>query len=95
MDKLNGIKMSSSLKDRIKNDYKKEKKKPIYKVRKAMNYEIEIDTRIIAAMLIVSLTVPVVDSIVKFNDLTSESYYVKSNFDGGNIKDAEGEKIKD
>ncbi|WP_055071612.1 hypothetical protein [Clostridium massiliamazoniense] len=64
------IKISSSLKNRIKEEYKEEKKKPQYKLRKALNYEIEVPKVIIAALLIVAVMTPAIESVNKMKDLT-------------------------
>lgn len=83
MDKLKNLKMSSELKDRIKTDYKKESKKPKYKFRKIMNYEFEIDVRILVAVVVVAIIVPLADSVAKFKDLTMHNFHITSNFTGG------------
>lgn len=95
MDKLRNLKMSNSLRDKIKENYNKEKNKPIYKIRKAMNYEVEIDTSIIAALIIISVAIPVANTITKFNTFADDRYVLVNNSSGGNLKDAEGEKGKD
>lgn len=64
------IKISSSLKNRIKEEYKEEKKKPQYKLRKALNYEIEVPKVIIAALLVVAVMTPIIESVNKMKDLT-------------------------
>lgn len=64
------IKISSDFKNRIKEKYKEEKKKPKYKLRKALNYEIEVPKVIIAALLVVAIITPIMESINKVKDLT-------------------------
>lgn len=64
------IKISSDFKNRIKEKYKEEKKKPKYKLRKALNYEFEVPKVIIAALLVVAIITPIMESINKVKDLT-------------------------
>ncbi|MGL4452936.1 MAG: hypothetical protein ACRCTZ_17365 [Sarcina sp.] len=91
MDKLKELKMSSSLKDRIKNEYNKEKKKTTYKIRKNMEYDVELDLRAVAAVVALTIALPVVDSVSKFKDLTKHELEISSHQSGG----VESEKNQD
>lgn len=76
MDKLKDLKMSKDLKDRVKMQYKEEKKKPVYKIRKLLDYELEISAKTLVAVLIVAILLPAVDTINKFKDLTENEILI-------------------
>lgn len=67
---FNNIKMSNNLKNRIKAEYKEEKVKPKYKIRKALNYEIEVPKVVVGMVLVAAVMTPVIESINKVRDLT-------------------------
>ncbi|MGL5068236.1 MAG: hypothetical protein ACRC6T_10525 [Sarcina sp.] len=83
MDKLKNLKMSSDLKSRIKVEYNKEKKKTTYTIRKAMENDVELDLRAVAAAVALTISVPVIDSVNKFKDLTRYELEISSNQSGG------------
>ena len=83
MDKLKNLKMSSDLKNRIKGEYNKEKKKSTYKIRKAMENDIEFDLRAVAAAVALTISIPVIDSVSKFRELTSQELEISSNHSRG------------
>ncbi|MGL4761680.1 MAG: hypothetical protein ACRCWG_09470 [Sarcina sp.] len=83
MDKLKNLKMSSDLKNRIKEEYNKEKKKTTYTIRKAMENDVELDLRAVAAAVALTISVPVIDSVNKFKDLTRYELEISSNQSGG------------
>ena len=91
MDKLKNLKMSSDLKNRIKEEYKREKKKTTYTIRKAMENDVEFDLRAVAAAVALTISIPVIDSVSKFKDLTRHELEISSNQSGG----VEIEKNKD
>ncbi|MGL4656359.1 MAG: hypothetical protein ACRCWM_10835 [Sarcina sp.] len=91
MDKLKELKMSSGLKDRIKKEYNKEKKKTTYKIRKNMEHDVEFDLRAVAAAVALTISLPVIDSVCKFKDLTRHELEISSNQSGG----VESEKNQD
>ncbi|MGL5614906.1 MAG: hypothetical protein ACRDD2_01540 [Sarcina sp.] len=67
---LNDLKISSEFKNKIKNEYKKEKEKPKYKIRKMLNYEVEISTGIAMVLLVIIVATPIVDTVNRVKDLT-------------------------
>lgn len=85
MDKINELKMSSELRNKIKASYKKEKNKPEYKVRKILETEIEFDVRVLAAVLAIAILTPTIDSIYKFKELTKYKIEVSNFYVGENI----------
>lgn len=88
---LNDLKISSELKNRIKKEYEEEKKKPKYRIRKMLNYEVEISTGVAMVLLIIIIATPIVDTVKRVKDLT----YYKIEIEGEENEVSKREMFKE